>query len=269
MSINARTTFFFTDGKYGWSETFFSQPEGLAEAKAKALVLARSRFALLGQGPVFSGIRVSDDDVQRDSLIVLANEIPVDKVRPSDASDVPYSSLLLRWNSGSLYWRQHYCRGVPDVDITDPEDLGSKASLIKGFGLFKKAILEGQYRLKVTLRGAENPPIVITAIAADAFGWDITAPGHGLIDDAQVRISGATGDNMPRGVYRVKVIDGNNFTALKTPPAGPVFYTGGGKVHKILRAYKLITDGQIVRQTHRDTGRPFDSPRGRRRRRAV
>jgi len=268
-TVNARTTFFFEDGKYGWSESYFSQPASVQAARAAALLIAPKRIALLGTGPVFAAIRVSDADIERDSLITLAADIPTGKDRREEASDVPYSSWLCQLSNGTRYKRPLYLRGCPDIDITDPEDAAAHGVFKKAWAAYVAALIAGGYMLRVLLRGTDNPSKKITDVFGDAAGFKVTTAAHGLVNNDVVRISGVKGSTVPKGKYTVRKVDDDNFVALHLPAPGAVGYTGGGEWTKQIIGFKPVTEGIIVRQTRRATGRPFDSPHGRRKARTA
>ena len=70
MPVNARCTFFFEYDKWGWTETFFRVSNSLQEAYDNAVDTITHRMKLNGGGVIMSYLRVSDDDVRRDALLL-------------------------------------------------------------------------------------------------------------------------------------------------------------------------------------------------------
>lgn len=294
MAIDAKCTIFFTDGKYGWSESLWNSSQTtLDRVLEKGITLARKRLPLCGAGPQVPYIRVSDESQYRDSLIETLNLVTIKPdgtqatqgtqggTQPTfiapvlkpltgiDASDRPYSAILVRNESGTLYRRLMYLRGCPDSIIVDPIGPTPTKAWYDGFIQWAAELIAGQWRFKVLSREPTNQPKPITGIFPQAAAEArIKSAGHGLAVLNEVRVFNCKGVGpLPKGIYSVSsIVDADNFTLVNyKPDIGTISYFGGGKYILRTSVYAPITNTLIRGQTSRKTGRPFDSPRGRRR----
>lgn len=282
-----RATMFFSDGKYGWSESHYDPVDGdsLQVVLTKAIELATARSLLLGAGPTLDYIRVSYDSVWRDSLVAPGiqpygpppNYYNKKFPPPDGNSDVAYSVFQAMGLSGTLFRKPIYLSGVPDVVITDPQSNPINPDWRKAFNAYR-AILIATWGFKVIDRDpTSNPPKTIQAISyANPPGLTtLNVPGHGLLTGDKVRVYGvkqAPNTNKLNGVWfvTVPVVGGNpdvNNIQLNGYGTLDPKWLGGGQIQKQIYAVKPYTDVFIKRETHRKRGRPFDSPRGRLKRR--
>ena len=261
-----RATFFFKDsGGYGWSETIHSTKPDLTACLAAASSLAAFRISCLGGTSYLPFVRVSDDEVKRDSLIF--------KVPPGDmfntsaagtSSDIANTSLTVRLSSTPLRRRTLYMRGIPD-------DVVKNSGLYTPSQNFQGAFDQWFIQLKTdawAIRGKSGValPHTIGLIAQNGTSGDIavtTLDPHGLAQNDTIVIRGVKGATALNGTWRVfHVTDTTNFT-LKSQSILKI-WTGQGTVTKQAMDLLNITDGEIMGVSHRIAGRPFDSHRGRR-----
>ena len=92
-----RVTFFYTAGNTGWSETLFNNLPTLSAVQAAATALNTARLTLMRPDCFSNAIRVSDDNVFRDSSYVQNPAYPI----PGSYSQVvttshPSTALFLR-----------------------------------------------------------------------------------------------------------------------------------------------------------------------------
>lgn len=269
-----RCNLFFELLKRGWSETYFTpnlaNPEVALNTTER---LVAPRVALLAApltaiAPRLTEIRISDVDVQRDSLVKAiapadgtANGGPAGDCLPINVA------LLMRLNSGSLYRRQLYIRGIPaqlsnqqgeykpNADYNTKLDAFFTALRINSFGIYAWLKPTAPVRPLKAILGVQNLPGGVT----------IETPGHGLINNDQIRVQSCPGTQGVRGNWHVHVIDDQHYSLVGAPPYTGV-YIGGGLWYKRIQDTVIFTDMNVEGLTHHDTGRPFDSPRGRRRR---
>lgn len=287
MTITAKATLFFEDHKYGWSESYFQDGiDNLGVIYGDAIALAEQRATLNGAGVLMPYIRVSNEAIKRDSLVQQINlftigpgtqEIPAgaNVVKTAFATsgstkpDRPYSAVLLRFEAGSLYHRLMYMRGIPDDLITDPVGPANNQGWAKSF-LDWRALFEARlsrWKIKVLSKEDANVFKKVTRLQrpTDGVSVIVTVPGHGYANSDRVRLEGLPPQARAfNGVWRVFEVTADTFTLEGT--RGPVldYITLTGTAHRLEYVYKGITDIVTRGQTHRDTGRPFDSPRGRR-----
>lgn len=268
---------FFTQGNAGWSETHYVTQETSANAMIRAVNMIPPRVALLGgpgaNAPTLRQIRVSNIAIQRDSFVWVV--APADGIAPNPISvaDIVHTCLVIRLNSTDLYRRSLMLRGIPDVVISnngvfnfDPGymarlDAYEVALIAQGFGMLAAAKPLGMPLIaNVTASGITNAGVLITTVAP-----------HGLVTGDTVRIVSTpgisqTGGATIRGRWQVAAQpDPLQFAVVGTlPPTGT--YLGGGRYYKITMEVRLYTSGEVVRASHRITGRPFDVPVGAHRR---
>jgi len=111
---NFQVTLFFQDdaGTLGWSEPYYIENVDIAGAKISmdTLIIARAEV-LCDLYSIVAG-RVSDVDVLNDSL--LAEDMPLEgQIVSTSATAVdPWSALMVRIESSSLYRGRHFFHGV-------------------------------------------------------------------------------------------------------------------------------------------------------------
>lgn len=293
--ITSRATLFFESGKYGWSETYFRQAETLQDTMGFAQFLAASRAKLMGYGVGLTYLRCSDDAVRRDALVdrpqlfaaspsspaqvptALALQpgqgymiIPpgANIVKPAvgKLADVPYSAILVRMESGSEYHRLVYMRGCPDDIIVNPAGPILEKAWKDSFDAFLSQLVKGAWGFMAVSRNTTRYPLkpIVGQLVADP--WTVEVTGHGFAKGDTVRVAGVRGHGkLPNGLWTVVPVDTNHFQLYGY--AGPLTLAWGGTVQLQKREFIPIKTALIRGETHRDTGRPFDSPVGRRKKR--
>jgi hypothetical protein len=261
-----RATFFFKDDNdYGWTETIHNNAGDLRTAMVKAQALVPVRTACMGLTASLVYIRVSDDLVKRDSLVF---QVPVANSRnkPFDAgdSDIANTCLLIRLEASALIRRSLYMRGIPDNVVV-------KSGQFVATPGFQQALV--QWGAKLVLDGwsirSKDPlsPTVainnVVQVPATGVVTITTGAPHLLALPAIATIRGVRGSVEVDGSWQVLgIIDATNFTIQLHQLIRP--WTGGGSVSKNQYLITGINNVIAVRASHRISGRPFDSPRGRR-----
>jgi hypothetical protein len=282
---NIRATLFFTSDKYGWSETFFKVADDLQAVLEDAVRMAVNRIRLCGTNVELDYVRVSDDDIRRDSLVAQPNltaqlkksvrdvlDVGGEGAKPKeqkinvaapDPADQPYSAILLRMEAGPLYRRPMYLRGCPDSIIVNPPGPVQPKEWGDMFRRWVEFLKGNAWGFKVLNRDVGNPAKPITASPGVA-PFQLTVAAHGLVQGQRVTVEDIKGEGaVPHGAFTIDVVDPNTIRLRGT--TGAFTYDRGGTVR--LRVYKVATISSIIirGETTRRTGRPFDSPRGRRR----
>lgn len=272
---NIQVTYIFNAGRQGWSETWYVQRDSLSEAQLPVFDVGTARKGLLGKGATLEASRISDVDVFSDSLVdTTIGNTPASSTA-SLVRDNPSNAWLARVNSGTLYRRAMWLRGLPDawvafnsttlLPILDP-------LLLSNFGLFATKVVQAGFRMRVLDKSGATPEKGITALALDipTNRITVTVPGHGYnaLDKVRIRKCSGTNAKQVNGLYTVFAPTTNTFDIF--PPTGKVFlgpitYAGGGVVRKQNITYPLISSLELIRPAKRDTGRAFFVPRGRRR----
>lgn len=279
-----RFTMFFEYRKYGWSETHYwakAATEHSAILFAGQL-LAEKRLQMCAPGVKLTYLRVSDDDIRRDSLAAPADLSPqiagagkqlavVDVDDPANLPDFPYSVVLLRGESGPLYRKNIYISGLRDEWQNVLGVANMPAGWLKGYGAYKVELLDN-WGFKVSSRNAVNNPLrPITHVAGPA-PFTVSVANHGYADGDKVTVVGvkqavAAGGARPariNGTWRIAVVDNNAFKLIGTD--GTPAYLSGGLAQRRVDEVVGYTAIKVRGFTHRKRGRPFDSPRGRSRR---
>ena len=114
-----KVNYFFKQGKYGWSETYYLTRDNHTTCLNTAQLLIASRVALLGGDngdgvPTLEFIRVSDVEKQRDSLVFVVPSGQGKNITAISTADNPNLALLCRVEADPFFRRQLYLRGQPD-----------------------------------------------------------------------------------------------------------------------------------------------------------
>lgn len=260
---------FFTDGKYGWSETHWNKTiiTTVAATLAQGLGLAKVRSKLLGydagrKEPNLAFLRASNDLVQRDSLVQAVNYNGGTfggAFNPVGKADLPYSVTLLRAESGPNYRKQIYLSGVPDSVQVDPSPAPLDPDWFKLFLDYQQELV-ANWGFKSQARGLDNLPLVVLGMTAGP-PISINIPAHGLTNGDVVRVSNTVPKWPYPGYHTIHVTDANNFTLTDIPTG--FAWLSGGLVTKRAIQIQPYTNVIIIGETHRKRGRPFGSPRGR------
>jgi hypothetical protein len=277
-----RGTYFFSQGGFAWSETWYVAATSLDDAWEKMNSAADRRAEMIGSGALLFAIRVTDVDQPRVSLTK-----PVNYPGPPDSAattvDTPYNGIYVKvQDTNRFYRRQMWLRGVPDSWIMF--DQVTKAPIINALATqainrFQTRAIGFQFRLRVINADvASNPRRNITAISlvAMANNFLITAPGHGFATGNSVRIKNCKGSNLQvatggvvrsvNGVWPVTVLTADTFSIpLVGSPTNPPVYNGGGYAQNRPILYIPVRFVEYQKFAKRDTGNPSGRVRGRRR----
>lgn len=270
MPMN-RCTFFFKDSDgHGWTETFHNNSATLSQVITQALTVVPLRCSILGSSANLAYIRVSDDDVFRDSQVVTIPDAQgVGTFRGVSAlADV---CLLVRSTPNPALTGQvrkiTYLRGLPKP-ILGPADIYAPISAWNAaFNMWAAEIINGFWSIKTINRLLV--PVAITGAVQDVVTGLVTittALGHGLVLGQGVNISGVIGAAAVNGRWNVQAVpDATHFKILLQAIMGT--YVAGGTAKGVGFQLEPIFRVAPERTAERKAGRPFDSPVGRRRRR--
>lgn len=277
MPISAKINFFFKQGELGWSETYYAVKENTRAALDSAKTVMPFRVGLLGgiggaENPRLAEIRVSDVAIERDSLTY--NVPPADgsfSAGPRGAALV-HSALLIDALATDRYRRSLMLRGFRQ-DLIGPGGVYTpQPGFVLNFNAFATKLKTEQWGILAITK--PDAPLTFAS-------FDLTAPNNiqifcggdappPVLVNQSVRISASPGVKGLRGNYIVVAVDGpgRTFRIQKTVTQISGVLRGLGKWYVRVPAVFTFTDIDIDRLTHRITGRPFDLPVGRRRRRA-
>ena len=292
MARPLRITLFFTDEETGWSESHYdlqavSLTEGVERARDN---LVPARRGLLAAGPYLQYIRASYDDTFRDSQVTFLPVPPLgaggqyinNSTWKSTPAAVEWTAALLRGVGGDLYRKQIYISGLPYSDPTDVNPPQTDPAVVAAFQNYRRVLINYNYGFPVWQRDAATYPIKTVGAIAPAplprGGFDFTIPNHAFPGGPGTRVFvSGTGflfplpvrpAQSPNGAYVYTVVDNNtiNVPAFRFPAGGTFVRASAQSQTKGVIKYE---DVLLERFTHRKRGRPFDSPRGRSRRRPL
>lgn len=273
-------TMFFTWGSLGWSETWWAVNKPNAENALDSLnlvVLARS--ALLGKWAQIIQARVSNPTVRGDSLAVSYRGAAIPQLAAS--ADAAHTGWLCRFQAGDLHRRALVLRGQPDSVFTltstvNPDQARPTAGFSIAFNDYVTTLRNQDWGLRHI--DDANPEVRVSNITTWADGATIKyrvdmSPNPGWAPDDTVQFYGVRGDDALRLDFRgrhqvqiASIVDPGVFDLRTIGNAvSAASYQGGATGRKISYAVTEVSRGSILRIAKRDTGRPSDLPRGRRR----
>jgi hypothetical protein len=272
MAIIRATWFFKDDAGYGWSESLHLQAAvaTLAAALPLAITLADFRRRMLGTGVSLYYIRVSDDLVKGDSQVYQVPSGNTDNsVGHVGAHDIANASVLLRLvNNDGLTRAPYYVRGQEDDNIIDGKFVGT-AAFVNAAGNWRAQIVTNLLVSNfwgIKKRDALIIPSQIIFVAQNTATGAVTVSTllpNGFGVNQPITIKGMQGPGQINGAHSVQsIISATQFTiAFNRLMGAPTRF---GLVQQIGFTVVPINDVFIRRAGHRNAGRPFDSPRGRR-----
>lgn len=264
VMANWRATFMFKAGSYGWTESFYTVAEDHGTVLGKAEGLAKLRIGMCGYGVEMPAVRISDVARFRDyGLSPLGFNTGAEST--DDASHVkPYCALLTQLSSGAFRNRV-FLRGVPSLDYLGDSPLNVQPALEKAKNAWANKLKVDNWTIKVQDR-------YNALISGNVAGADLSSPVVVTLDKPdilttgdQIYIRGVLGQTSINGTHYVEKVTATTYKVRNTVSIAP--YTGRGTWRKVAFTYPLIDSVKFLREVSHRTGRPFDAPVGRRRRR--
>lgn len=262
----------------GWSDLFYSVGATVLTPQNRVNAYVAVRLGLLATNAEVTATRISDDDVQGDSDLVIPETERVGGKLAGLATEADYgfAAMLLRLQSGLMYRRPLYISGFPDW-VTRPEGndgLRAAAVFQKNMGAFNALLANGGYFIKALQKGAGNQRVNIVGVGRVGVADDhaiITTdnPIPGVLVNNNIKIynvgpiqgSGVFVGKTLNGTYRVTAIVGNAYTLdFTTQDISP--WSRHGTTKKAVTIFTDINKSTFVRITHRKRGRPFGAAVG-------
>lgn len=265
-----RGTFFFEDNnKHGWSETIFTNKADLTLAVNAANSLMQFRRSCLGAGVRISYVRVSDDLEKRDSRIIT---VPIadggTRVGDPASADIANTSLIVRIEALPKVRRTLYMRGLPDNCVTDSGKFTPTPQFVFNFDNWAARLIDDGWSCRTRDGTAPLHNIVgITQVGATGVVTIQTFTPHLLELGKPFVIRGVKGAQQVNGTWLPFAIPSGDTVTIKLNVLIGT-WIGQGTLAKLTYVLHPITDVKVIRVSHRISGRPFDSPVGRRRARA-
>lgn len=294
-----RAQFFFSDGRYGWSEVYYDATAGslaLTETWTRAQKLASFRQNMLATGagvckggpctfPSLIWTRISNTANPRQTLFsnpsgLILNGIQgqgligkqlISASESGVAPDNPYSAVGLILSLANGGQSKRSISGVPDEFICD-QAFDPSNGWVKSAQAFVDSLISGPWgALQATHPSTPPAGSVITAITQDAFGHPVITLTTGLPVGCSVRLTvwnyvANTGTPSINGTYRA--FPGPATAGLATvwtlrkvfTPLSPLCF---GNAIVYTPAVTAFTNAVLTRPTKRSRGRPTALPRGR------
>jgi len=270
VAIN-KVNLFYEQGKFGWSEVYYRQNETLADTIKAAKRLATRRCEMNGDNTTLTYIRASVRDVQGDSEIDVetmstGTQGKISVAAVNGASDSPWTAFLFRCEYDALHRRMLYARGVPDSSIGhDPENPRVPGTPVEeAITKFKKELVDGGWGSVFSIRSqVDNPSFPVTVLDIVSGHATVTATGHTYAarDTVFVQIKRLDGSRM--SINALLTVPVANLLKFEWPVADIINEAVTGVARKRVYEFRPFAKVHLRKTTHRDTGRPFDSPRGR------
>jgi hypothetical protein len=268
-----RGTFFFKDQNgAGWSSTVYNTAANLTAAVTVAKNLVPLWVQLLGEQSGLYEVRVSDDQVKRDSQILINDPGSVSPAKGS-ASNFASDDVVCRIEGTNLVGppftvrRTLALRGTP-VNITGPAGtFVGEPGWNNRFKAFVAQLIKDGWAIRY--RDKTVPIFAITSVVQDLTTGLVTVgtalPNLYVAGDG-IAISRVLGAPQVNGQWIITaIVDANHFKISTTQIVAP--YLGGGFVNKNAYALAAINSCIPIRMATHKAGRPFDELRGRRSRR--
>lgn len=161
---NVKATLFFEVGKFGWTETYYSSLTDVATVLPIARSLAIQRSQLLTEDVFITAVRVSKDNVKRDSLVTFPARGDQKFKKAEGPTEIPHVCALVRIEGGDKYRRSLFLRGLGDTDI-DGLNFEPNGAWADAFFLFASKLLKDEWGMKVADKDVVQPAPPAPAIA--------------------------------------------------------------------------------------------------------
>lgn len=259
----------FALAQQGWTETFYIEADNSSKVFQTIGELTAVRVALLGTPAYVKTRRASNVALVNDSDI-RTNIIPAKNQGDGQSSDQPNSCVLARFQSGHLYRRQCWLRGIPDswIAFNAAGQFNPPPQLLANFLPWRDAIVNLANNVKIKALSKALPTKTVDNLTG-AIGsfFTITSAAHGLANLDNVRIKGCQGDNVEgvNGVFEIFNADANTFQ-IPVAVTDNFNYIGGGTFRARLNIYPQIDNGELLRPSIHKTGLPLQVSRGQKRR---
>lgn len=294
-----RAIFYFSDSRFGWTETYWDASGGSPSLQAtmkKAIALAQTRTPMLASGaaacasvpctaPSLVAIRVSNSGNPRQSLFVANGQITIGNqnttqntygklqtVRSgSTAPDNPYSAMGLLMNLNNNSQSKRALSGVPDTLICDQSFDNDNAWIEAAKTFIKKLVSDSWGSISATR--PTDPPAgsYITAITQDQYGHPVITLTAPIPAQCNTRLTVWNYVAQPRtpsinGTYRAfpgPITGGNASQWTLRKVFTPLDELCLGNAIVYAPTVVAFSGGILTRPVKKSRGRPTSLPRGR------
>ncbi len=270
-----KVTMFINTGKWGWSETLYTEQSSMDDAEEETRLLVEKRGALLLPHNAFTfpgfeipAVRITELTNPPKSRIIhnpdwqgFQDEKAV--TDEWDYRDMPFMALNIAAYAGNDYQRTIQMRGLPEAAITNKlknkDELGKWGEKLEEY---KDYLILSSWGMRVSQRAPANPLYKVDVATLNGALVTLTAPGHTIAVDDKIKIVGLPKNHPLKGLQKVWHIDGADIQIINADVT-ELTYGGGWEVQKDVKEVIGFTRLENVRASKRDTGRPFGSPVGR------
>lgn len=186
-----RCTFFYEQGKYGWTETLYRQEADHDAAIAQMQKYITTRLQFMTSDSFCPFLRASNVDPPRDAMIKPLTGKSGQGSNVPDPGSVAFNAVLVRMFSTPLYWRPMFLRGIDHSLIHVTAGQAVPPAIVLPNGLIN-AVVNNGWQIKVKKKDDPNIGTTIYVPINRMFGIRIT---H--------RITGRPFDS-PRGLRPVR-----------------------------------------------------------------
>lgn len=290
MQPTFKVTIFFLDPgtRLSWSESYYPMSLQTTDACIEPAVnLANARTNLNAATIQTINVRISNEAIQRDAYLFTSPKNGLIQTSNDDAlvqdntpAEVPYSTVLVREQSTSLYHAQRYLSGIADAVITDPpgpklvNQFGNSWNTFKNLlmGLGKGKLLGQMWGMLVqSKQAADTVPAQLQTITFAGSVATMTLNGVFVAPGDVIRIYGAKWAAPAGNPGNMMVLTANQATGVVTAQVSGsgagILWLGGGRVQRLRRILAAYTDIYRRGETHRKRGGRFFLPAGKSRKR--
>lgn len=271
-----KVTFPFEHQQNGWSETYYLTSATYDTAYKSAIKLAEARIKLCGNDVRIPVCKISDDDVPGDGRVHRieyraglklnenADEVVIPPAYDGDP-DMSWTALPITLLSAVGRSGRVFLRGLPDALFVRGNQFQPTGAWNTAYSKWKALLINGWMFKGINVPLFADWKKITDVVANGAQEVTITSEMAAVPPNSRVQIRGVQTDRgVFSGRYRVSFNAAGITKLAKT--TGTFFqWNGGGEIRPIFNQYFGIVDTERGRPSERKPGRPFDSPRGRRR----
>lgn len=253
-----RCTLFFEQGKYGWTESYWTNAASLTDPamQARGLQLAQKRIKVSGAHTTLPYMRYSVEGVFRDAFFnVLPSNGLVGTI--NKISDAPSTALLCTQKTAdNSKSRNIYLRGIWDDVVHNGGEYVPAPDFSAAFDDYRTRLIADAWGwLGVASKDVGNAATVVqnlngtVTVTTVENMFDAPHPRNG-----RVSISGMQGSTQLNGQQRVRITAANSFT---TRDRIAIFdYLTGGTITEVTLGFQQISQVNLSRVVRRKAGRP-------------
>lgn len=228
--------------QFGFSEEHHINKANVADAETEARDLHVARMGLIGKGPVFQGITISDITIEGDAKLVLEGLRQFNPNAP--VHDNLPSCWSLRTESANQFRRTLFMQGAPDDWLAYGQGNGIPvipAQMNLQVQRFRQALIRSDFGILAMSRNpAVAPERAVIGMAVDTvtgeLELEVTAHGLSVGDEVNVRKFSQSLFKGLKGRYYVKRVRDVDHYTINVDPTGWTLndYQGGALAKEVV-----------------------------------